>query len=245
MTQADNFHYDLISKEFNGKQIEFIHKDGNVWISSSAIARGLGIDRKNLNRLYHNNRELLEQFSTVIKDEDGKRMLRVFDRTGFIGICWRSNSPNALPFQQWALNVIDSVLETGQYIEKRNLHPLEVLKNQNETLGKIIEYQLDQTRKFEVMEKKMLSVDTKLKTFEQRYEDERIITPKTKRIITDTVQNANKDTEYHWGTIYKVIWDHFRIRSITGISEKLGQEIINWMREHPFFKKYLQVKGGN
>lgn len=222
---------EIIKKDFEANSIKFLKKDDKIWITSSTIARGLGIDRRNVNSIFNNNKELLEPFSRIINlmsRDNRPRDVRVFDKVGFIGICMRSNSPKAVPFQKWALNVIDSIVKTGQYIEKKNLHPLEVLKSQNEAMGKIIEYQLDQNRELEAMKQNLL-------TFEQKYEDERIITPQTMKQIRDIIQKAHIGTGLHWGTLYKKIFDHFKISNIKNTTEKLGQKIIEWLGGNPPF----------
>jgi len=43
---------------------------------------------------------------------------RVFDKVGFIGVCMRSNSPKALPFQQWTLSIIEEIERKGYYIAR-------------------------------------------------------------------------------------------------------------------------------
>jgi len=95
--------YEIIPQDFEGKSIKFIKKDDKVWLTSRTIAKGLNINRNNINQIFHNNKELLEPYSTdmkIISVDNKRREVRVFDRTGFIGICMRSNSSKAVPFQQ-------------------------------------------------------------------------------------------------------------------------------------------------
>ena len=46
----------------------------------------------------------------------------------------------------------------------------------------------------------------------------------------------------HYNKFYKKIWDKFGIRSTTGISEKLGQKIVDWMQNDPFFQYFIKKK---
>lgn len=108
-----------IIRYFDDQEIDFIEKDNRTWITSGAIADGLNLDRTNINQIYHNNKELLEPYTCVMKfiTKGQKRKVRVFDKTGFFGICLRSNSPKALPFQKWVLQVIDEIDKRGYYID--------------------------------------------------------------------------------------------------------------------------------
>lgn len=112
---------ELIIKEFEGSNIDFIERDGKVWLTSNTIAKGLDIDFTNLNRIYHKNKELLDPYTCIVNIDyaDQKRKVRVFDKVGFIGICMRSKSPKALPFQQWVLKVIEEIEEKGFFMNPK------------------------------------------------------------------------------------------------------------------------------
>ena len=58
---------DFIIKVFEGQEIDFIEIENKIWITSSAIGKGLDIDRKNINQIYINNRELLDPYTTIMK----------------------------------------------------------------------------------------------------------------------------------------------------------------------------------
>ncbi len=120
----------FIIKIFDGQEINFIERDNKPWITSRAIADGLGIDRTNVLQIYHNNKELLDPYTCVMKiiSQGQNRDVRIFDKVGFIGVCMRSNSPRALPFQQWTLRVIDEIEKKGYFIANdRDL--IDILKN--------------------------------------------------------------------------------------------------------------------
>jgi len=109
-----------IVKYYKEREIDFIEKNNKTWITSRAIAEGLEIDRTNINQIFHNNKELLEPYSAVMKiitPQGTRQNTRIFDKTGFFGICLRSNSPRALPFQKWVLKVIDEIDKKGYYID--------------------------------------------------------------------------------------------------------------------------------
>ena len=232
----------IIMKEFSGCQIKFLKQKDKIWLTSSAIARGLDIHRNNINQIFHNNRELLGPYTCemkIISQDNRPRDVRVFDKTGFIGICMRSNSPRALPFQQWVLKIVQEIEEKGFYIEKQqNLDPLEVILQQMDALKIVVVNQLEQKKKLDLIESKVERADNQIEDLKKKYE-ERPITPETKKVISDLVRDCVVSSREHWGYFYKLIWDNFAIRSITGISEKKGQEIITWIKHNPKFITYL------
>lgn len=64
----------------------------------------------------------------IMTAQGTQRDTRLFDKVGFIGICMRSNSPRALPFQQWTLKVIEEIEKKGYFIANdRDL--IDILKN--------------------------------------------------------------------------------------------------------------------
>lgn len=216
-----------IIKHYDSKSIDFIKKEGKMWLTSNTMALGLGINKYNILQIYGNNKELLEPYSTNMKiiSVDGKRReVRVFDKIGFIGICIRSNSPKAIPFQKWVLQIIEEIEEKGYYIEKPK-SILELMKKQSEMFIEFIE-------ETERQREKLKFIESKVESFEQRYEEEKGIKPQTKKDIKDFVNNCTKLTGLHWGHFWPKIWKRFGISTTTGISEKLGQEILKWLKEN-------------
>lgn len=232
----------IFSKKFENSSIRFIKRKNRVWITSSAIADGLEIHRKNVNSIYQNNKELLNPYTCVIKlmMKGQKRNVRVFDKTGFIGICMRSNSDRAVPFQKWVLKIVDQIEEKGYYIDKQS-DPIDIIIEQSEILRKtgiILKKQ----------QEKINRIDSDLKSFEQRYENERPITTKTIKKIQDFVHLAHEKTGKHWGKFYKKIWNKFNISSTKDCSEKTGQAIVKWLNENKttfvYGEQYKKFSGG-
>ena len=121
---------DKIIKHFEDKPIEFIEIDNKVWITSKGIAKGLGINRESVSYIYKRHKEELEQYSSIVKltTEAGViREQRVYDETGFIGVCFLSGAENASPFRKWVLSVIYEVREKGFYIEKSVLNEYDLI----------------------------------------------------------------------------------------------------------------------
>lgn len=230
MTEAEQPNYKIILKEFEEEEIEFVKKNNQIWISTTAIAKGLGLNRDNINQSYYRNKHLLESHTTNIKiiSEKGPRNTRVFDRTGFIFLCIRSNSPNAIPFQEWVLNVIDEIMEKGYYIEKSlmigstdwSLQTVEIMRsillNQKEQELK----QKEQERRIKLLEEK------------DRYI---FVTPRTKRKLQDEVHRISN--EYFDGKHYKV-WNplksHLQVNRYEEFREEDAQKILEgFVREYP------------
>jgi prophage antirepressor-like protein len=241
-SQIQNSSQIIFSKQFENSSIKFIKRKNRVWITSSAIARGLEIDRANINQIYHNNKDLLTPYTCVMKIimKGQKRNVRVFDKTGFIGICMRSNSDKAVPFQKWVLKIVDQIEEKGYYIDKKS-NPIDIIIQQSEILKKTGIFLKQQ-------QERINKIDNELKSFEQRYEDERPITTKTIKKIQDFVHLAHEKTGKHWGKFYKKIWNKFNISSTKDCSEKTGQEIVKWLNENKtsfiYGDQYKKLSGG-
>lgn len=235
MTEVKQPNYEIIARDFEGVDIDFIKKDKEIWISTTAIAKGLGLSRDNINQSYHRNKHLLESHTTNIKiiSEKGPRNTRVFDRTGFIYLCIRSNSPNAIPFQEWVLNVIDEIMEKGYYIEKSlmigstdwALQTVEIMRsvllNQKEQELK----QKEQERRIKLLEEK------------DRYI---FVTPRTKRKLQDEVHRISN--EYFDSKHYRV-WNplkaYLQVNRYEEFKEEDAQKILEgFAREYP--PKFIQ-----
>lgn len=112
----------FIVKDFGRDSIEFVKDDDErIWITARAIAKGLDVHKDNVNQIFRNNRTLLNPYAGVMKiisPQGTRQNTRVFDKVGFIGICMRSNSPRALPFQQWTLKIIEEIERKGYYIAR-------------------------------------------------------------------------------------------------------------------------------
>lgn len=242
----------IIAEHFGDKEIEFIKKEEKVWIYSRAIAKGLEIDRTNIHQIYHRNKKILTPYTGVIEiiTPGGKQKTRVFDKTGFIWICVRSNSPKALRFQEWVLNVIDRVIKKGYYIEKPSeMNSIDALiklsenfTKQSKMITKVFMTLRESQKKIAFLETKVDSVDLnireqrrELRDFEQKYEDEKTITPSTLRKIQDFVYKVRVHTDLHWNTIWSKIFQVFEISRIKDIPEKQGREIVKWLYNNPKF----------
>lgn len=241
MTQVDH----IIPRDFNGTIIEFIEEQEDIWITAEALGIGLEYNdpRRDVMHLYYRHKDEIEEYSSVFKlnTQAGMRETTVFNEMGAYLLIMFSNQPKAKEFRKWITSVIKEIRKTGSYIQKAQ-DPFDLMIQQAEIIKKAFIQLKEQDQKLNILENKVYSVDTEIKTFEQRYEDEKIITPQTIKIIKDTVNIAHKITGIHWGTIYSKIWENFGISSTAGTSEKIGQKIITWMKDHPFFKKYLQIK---
>lgn len=230
MTETKQHNYEIVLKEFEEEEIEFIKENNKIWISTTAIAKGLGLNRDNILQSYARNRILLESHTSTIKiiGERGARTTRVFDRTGFIYLCIRSNSPKALPFQEWALNVIDEIMKKGYYIEKSaKVGSTEWALQSVEVMRSILLQQQEQERRQIEQEKRLKELEEK-----DRYI---FVVPRTKRILHDEVHRIA--IEYFNGNHNKV-WNplkaHFQVGRYEEFKEEDAQTILKgFVREYP------------
>jgi len=235
LTEAESRNYEIITENFNGKDIDFIKKDEKVLITARAIARGLEISKDNVNQIYRNHKNLLERHigeMKIISPQGTRQITRVFDKTAFIWIAVRSNSPKAIPFQEWTIKVIDDVVNKGLYIERQPefgstdwaLQTVEVMKS-------LLLNQKHQEERLKKLEEK------------DRYI---FVIPRTKRKLQDEVHRIA--IEYFNGDHSKV-WNplkaHFHVSRYEEFKEEDAQTILKgFVREHP--PKFIQkIKENN
>ncbi len=168
---------DFIIKVFEGQEIDFIEIENKIWITSSAIAKGLDIDRKNINQIYINNRELLDPYTAIMKimtPQGTQQNTRLFDKVGFIGICMRSKSPRALPFQQWTLNIIEEIENKGYYISDKRLRDyannriMELLKDLFRKQERHISFFKNAKEEFKLIKSELNEIDEKIQVIENK-----------------------------------------------------------------------------
>ena len=96
MTESESMRGDdfplVFSKKFEDIAIQFVKKEYKTWLTSATIALGLGIDRANVNQIYHNNKELLDPYTCVMKiiSQGQRSEVRVFDKIGFINLIMKN-----------------------------------------------------------------------------------------------------------------------------------------------------------
>lgn len=238
--------YQIIPRDFYGNRINFIEKEKDIWVTAEAL--GIGLEYKNprisIMNLYSSHEDEIEEYKGVIElvTPGGNQKTTVFNEMGAYLLIMFSNQPKAKEFRKWIASVIKEIRKTGSYsINKCEPGSSEWIIQQLDAMKAMAVKQLEHEKKLASMEQKVLTVDSELKSFEQKYEDEKLITPKTMKFIQDTVHNAKKRTGLHWNVFYSKIWDHFGISSIKGNPEKLGQKIVDWLKNHPFFKKHVPI----
>ena len=176
MTEADKKNYEIISKDFNGNEIDFIEKKEDIWITSEAL--GVGLEYKNprisIMKLYSSHQDELEEHSSVIElvTEAGKRETTVFSEMGAYLLIMFSNQPIAKKFRKWVVKVVKEIRKTGSYIEKVD-NPYDLFIKQAENIKQIWIGLKEQNNELLVLKSQVNSVDSGLKTFEKKYEDEK------------------------------------------------------------------------
>jgi len=234
LTESKQQNYEIVLKEFGEEEIEFIKENNKIWISTTAIAKGLGLSRDNINQSFYRNKHLLESHSTdiILISDNRPRTTRVFDRTGFIYLCIRSNSPKAIPFQEWVLNVIDEITKKGYYIEKSAklgstdwaLQTLEVMRSVVLTQQEQERIQIEQEKRLKELEEK------------DRYI---FVTPRTKRKLQDEVHRVALE---HFNGAHNKVWNplkaHYQVSRYEEFKEEDAQKILTGLaREYPLKNK--------
>ena len=242
MTEADNRNYEIIQKNFDGNEIDFVKREDDIWITAEAL--GVGLEYKNprisIMKLYSSHRDEIEEYSSVIETvtKAGRRETTVFSEMGAYLLIMFSNQSKAKKFRKWVVKVVSEIRKTGSYIEKVD-NPYDLFIKQAENIKQIWIGLKEQNKKLLFIENQVSSVDSELKEFEQKYDDEKIITPQTRRKIKDLIHECVKNSGMHWNNFWPKIWKAFGITTTTDISEKLGQKIIKWIKINPYFKQFL------
>lgn len=235
-------------------------KDTNNWKTTKEVAGGLGVSPNTLHRFRSDNKQLFEGLVASSSGEEEKN-----DKSPLL---WSPKAIKILMFNisnpqvdQWKKDVINEFTEKGMVVSSPKVlikpeSKLELIKIQSQQIQMqsqqiimvIDELQQmkngirEQQEKALSMENKMEFIDSGLKTFEQKYENEKLITPQTKKKITDMVHLCVINSGKHYNKFYSRIWDKFNIRSTNGISEKLGQKIVDWMQNNTFFQYFIKKK---
>ena len=122
MSEVKQPKYEMIPKNFNGKEIDFISKEEDIWITAETLGVGLEYNnpRKDIMQLYYRHKDEVEEYSSILilSTEAGKRETTVFGEMGIYLLIMFSNQPKAKEFRKWVVNVIKEIRKTGVYIEK-------------------------------------------------------------------------------------------------------------------------------
>ena len=109
----------LLLKTFEKHGVQFVEFKDELWLSTTQIANALDLPRNSLNHIYLRNYEILDDYSTKLNLPDPQGILRstrVFNETGVLMLALLSRSKQAVPFQKWVAQVIDSIRKKGYYI---------------------------------------------------------------------------------------------------------------------------------
>ena len=163
---------------------------------------------------------------------DQRREVRIFDKTAFIWIAVRSNSPKALPFQEWVLNIINVIMEKGYYIER----PAKL--GSTEWVIQTLDAMKVVALKQQEQERKQIEQDNRLKELEAK--DRYIfVTPRTKRKLQNEVHRIA--LEYFNGK-HNLVWNplkaYYQVSRYEEFKEEDAQKILKgFAREHPPINK--------
>lgn len=100
-----------VVKQFNEQPVEFLtDKNNELWITADALGKALDYKdpRTQVIRLFNRHRDLLQEFSTVVKltTVTGPKETRVFNETGCNIIAMKANTKKAKEFIIWAARII-------------------------------------------------------------------------------------------------------------------------------------------
>lgn len=107
---------------FQNITFEPIYQDGQLWLTSTELAKALGYSRTdNVNRVYaRNSDEFTESMTTTVKMTLVRKtgevdvIVRVFSLRGAHLIAMFSNTPVAKEFRKWVLDILDKEVQEKQ-----------------------------------------------------------------------------------------------------------------------------------
>jgi len=247
MTESKKPNYEILPKKFGDKKIEIIHKDDEIWMTAETIGDGLEYKnpRKSIMNLYYAHKDEIDDFKGVIDSmtPGGIQETTVFSEQGIYLLIMFSNQPKAKGFRSWVANTTKQIRQKGYYIEKKEaLDPFDLNLKQLDIMKDIIIAQKAQQQQMKLIESKVETVNTELKSFEHKYEVEKPIRTETVKKITDLVQECVLKSKLYHYFFYKKIWDHFGIRSTKGTTETIGQKIVEFIQTNPIFRTFLEKK---
>ena len=118
----------MLLKDYNGKDVDFLVNDGKIWIDAFSIARGLGTNEEEIIQFYENNKDLLETHSCrmdYMHSRHGWDDSRMFDRVGLTYLCLKAiDLIEASKFHVWALKKMDEIENVIFSYEKPKVNDL-------------------------------------------------------------------------------------------------------------------------
>jgi hypothetical protein len=99
-----------IVKQFNDQPVEFLTDEKELFITAESLGTALGYKdpRVQVTRLFNRHRDLLEDFTAVVKltTPGGVQEIRIFNETACNIIAMKANTPKAKEFIKWAAKII-------------------------------------------------------------------------------------------------------------------------------------------
>jgi prophage antirepressor-like protein/transcriptional regulator with XRE-family HTH domain len=220
--------YEIIQREFEGSEIEFIRLDGEIWITAKML--GLGLEyadpRRAILKLFYRNQEEIDDFSTVVTLGDGstQQEIRAFNETGAYLLVMFSKQPKAKEFRRWLANVAKEIRKKGYYVEENKglrENPVFYIKNTFIKITKWISHLLDdietygmynnKTREELPSPEKIRHLRNELNLTQSELEQETGIPQST----ISRIENEMTDPPYHKvKKIYEFLYEKFKEKNL-------------------------------
>lgn len=196
------FHIDMPIFELNGTRYLSLKAIGEVLYPASP---------KNIYKIYRNSEHLLSKNATVfaVDTVTGTRETIFLNLKGVTHIIMKCNqSKYAEKFQEWAVDHLANIIETGSSIESSlvNQNPLFVAEQINKSVSLIIESTKRTNERLDLQDNKLENVEqalrvTNIDRFQRRAIQNRI------NIIVSCISEENNLDKKH---IYPKVWYWFK-----------------------------------
>lgn len=133
----------VTSNLFNEVHVDFFKSSTDeIIMTAEQIGSALGYSdgRKAVLKIFERNVDVLSHYSDVVSltATDGKDYeTRIFSEKGIYRIAFLSKKPKAIEFQEWALEVIQTIRKTGMYIQTTETTTPDLLQKVNELETKL------------------------------------------------------------------------------------------------------------
>lgn len=96
---------------FENVSVRKVWADGEIWISALDVAKALDYENPSMSvsAILKRNQEKLKDYTKCryLDSEGGKQKSWLLNLKGVIAFCMLSNQPKAIPFQRWAIEILE------------------------------------------------------------------------------------------------------------------------------------------
>lgn len=125
---SNNGNGKAIVKYFGDKEVQFIPKDGELWLTAEQVGKALGYKdpQKRISEVINRNRDEFEGLIGIrkMRTPGGMQDTTILSRDAINLVCMLSKAPKAKEFRKWVLKILKEIQTKGFYSDKPIPRPL-------------------------------------------------------------------------------------------------------------------------